>query len=273
MKQHPEQLSIYDIVLDHDNIPKVVTEVVCKTDGLKKPEKEYTDKCPYHIPIIAEIIKKIDDSGYKVNKSKLISDVFECGAIAISNRIDFTMYDEREEKYRQIIKSYAPQERKVIAEIFGMIFALLSSVVYKDGAFNDYLGELFMKCNQGNKKSGQFFTPYHISELMARMTITDESIKEGEIITIGDPCCGSGGLILATMDVLQNEYNVNYARDCFVECADIDIRCVHMTYLQLSLAGVPAIIKHQDTLTQELWSIWKTPAYIFQYGRFCRFEK
>ena len=51
-----------------------------------------------------------------------------------------------------------------------------------------------------------------------------------------------------------------------------DTRCVHMTYLQLSLAGVPAIVKHQNSLTRELWSVWKTPAFIFQYPRFYQYE-
>ena len=53
---------------------------------------------------------------------------------------------------------------------------------------------------------------------------------------------------------------------------DLDIRCVHMTYLQLALAGVPAIVCHQNTLTNELWSVWKTPAFIFQYHRFCKYD-
>lgn len=172
------------------------------------------------------------------------------------------------------MNEYAPPERELIAEISGMVFALLSSVVYDDGVFNDYLGELFMKCNQGNKNTGQFFTPYHISEFMAQITLMEQSInlKQDKIITICDPCCGSVGMVLAAMDVLKNEYKINYTMNSFVECADIDIRCVHMAYLQLSLAGVPAIVKHMDSLTQEIWSVWKTPAFIFQYNRFCRFK-
>lgn len=53
-----------------------------------------------------------------------------------------------------------------------------------------------------------------------------------------------------------------------MDCADIDLRCVHMTYLQLALAGVPAIVRHQDSLSREIWSVWKTPALVFQYPRF-----
>lgn len=107
---------------------------------------------------------------------------------------------------------------------------------------------------------------------MAEVTVTDDRIRQGEILTINDCCSGGGGMLIAALDVLKNRYNVNYARDCFIDAGDIDIRCVHMTYLALSLAGVPAIVKHQNALTGELWSVWRTPAFIFQYSRFMKYE-
>ncbi len=271
MKPANGQISVFDIIIDRtqDIPPSVVSAPEVKQTAPNKSE----NRCPYKVPTIDEIIKQIERSAYKVNKSKLITDVFECGALAISNQVDFTKYDEREERYKQIMKSYGPQERELIAEIFGKIFALLSSVVYDDGVFNDYLGDLFMRCNQGEKKAGQFFTPYHVSKFMAEMAVTDDKIKDGEILTLNDCCCGGGGMLVAALDVLKNRYGVNYARDCFIDAGDIDERCVHMTYLQLSLAGVPAIVKHQDTLTRKLWSVWKTPAYVFQYLRFRKYEQ
>ena len=78
-------------------------------------------------------------------------------------------------------------------------------------------------------------------------------------------------MMIAAIDVL-NRRGVNYTRNCFVDCGDIDIRCVHMAYLQLSLTGTPAIIKHQDALSRQLWDAWRTPAYLLQYPRFCKFE-
>ena len=254
---------------------------------LKKPNMDYVpeqeqniaravkgtgNNCPYPIPTIDEIIKMIDRSSYKVNQSQLISDVFECGALAISNKVDFTQYDKREQRYLEIIKKYKPNEQKLIVDLFTKIFRLCSSVVYDNGRFDDYLGELFMKCNQGNKHAGQFFTPYHFSTLMAKNTITDDKINQYEILTVNDCCCGGGGLLLAALDVLKNDYNVNYAYNCFIDAGDIDIRCVHMTYLQLALTGVPAIVKHQDVFSGELWSVWKTPAFIFQYHRFYKYQ-
>ncbi len=273
MKPTNGQLSIFDIVIEQPSA-SLIESPPKMTEPIKpRTEADHTNIfCPYKIPTIDEIIKQIENAAYTINKSKLISDVFECGAITISNAVDFTKSTEREERYKQIMNTYQPKERELIADIFGKIFALLSSVVYDDGKFADYLGELFMRCNQGNKYSGQFFTPYSVSRLMAEMTVTDDKIKQGEIITINDCCCGGGSMLLAAVEVLKNRYGVNYARDCFIDAGDIDERCVHMTYLQLSLAGVPAIVKHQDVFTRKLWGVWKTPAYIFQYHRFRKYE-
>ena len=273
-KNMTNQLSIFDIEFPSVRqelpvpIPVNMEEKVKKVDELK-------NVCPYKIPTIEEIMKRIKSAVYRVDTHQLISDVFECGAIAISNQVDLLQQEEREERYKKIMEKYQPKERELIAEIFGMIFALLSSVVYDNGRFDDYLGELFMRCNQGNSNAGQYFTPYHVSSCMAKMSIGSEVIakaERNEVLTVNDPCCGGGGLLIATLDVLKNEYNINYAYNCFIEAGDIDIRCVHMTYLQLSLAGVPAIIKHQNALTRELWSVWRTPAYVFQYPRFQKYE-
>lgn len=226
------------------------------------------------IPTVNEIIKLIDRTSDNIEKSKLISDVFACGALAVSNLVDLAQYDEREEQYKQIMNGYKPNERELIAEVFGKIFALLSSVTYDNGRFDDYLGDLFMRCNQGNKGAGQFFTPHHISHFIAKSALTNIDVKNehNEILSISDPCSGGGGLLMAALEVLKNDYNVNYTRHCFMQAGDIDIRCVHMTYLQLALAGVPAIVCHQNTLTNERWSVWKTPAFIFQYSRFCKYD-
>ncbi len=273
MKPTPEQFSIFDMIIEHPPKDLVIpSEKVSEPIQTAKIPSGSKNLCPYQIPTVNEIIKLIESAAYSVNTSKLISDVFECGALAIVNKVDFSKYDEREERYKQIMNTYKPKERELIAEIFGKIFALLSSVVYDNGTFNDYLGDLFMRCNQGEKRAGQFFTPYHVSRFMAEITITDTEIKNGEIYTINDCCCGGGGMLVAALDVLKNRYGVNYARDCFIDAGDIDARCVHMTYLQLSLAGVPAIVKHQDALSRKLWGVWRTLAYMFQYLRFRKYE-
>ena len=274
MKKNTSQLSIFDI-----EFPAVKEEpkdlIVEEVSEIDQKDKKELNLCPYKIPTIEDIIKRITASVYRFDKHQLISDVFECGAITISNMVDLIAKEEREKRYLQVIKKYQKEEQTLIAEIFSMIFALLSSVVYDNGRFYDNLGELFMRCNQGSSSAGQYFTPFQVSAMMARMIIGDEILGKAQndgILTLNDSCCGGGGMMMAALDVLKNKYHINYTRNCFILCSDIDLRCVHMTYLQLALAGVPAIVKHQNSLTGETWSVWKTPAFIFQYSRFCKYE-
>ena len=274
MKKNTNQLSIFDIAFPvvKEEPKDLIVETVVKTEQV--PEQEQ-NLCPYKVPTIEDIIKRINASVYRFDKHQLISDVFECGAITISNMVDLMSKEEREKRYLQVIKKYQKEEQTLIAEIFAMIFALLSSVVYDNGRFYDNLGELFMRCNQGSSSAGQYFTPFQVSAMMAQMIIGDEILEKTQndgVLTLNDSCCGGGGMMMAALDVLKNKYHINYTRNCFVLCSDIDLRCVHMTYLQLALAGVPAIVKHQNSLTGETWSVWKTPAFIFQYSRFCKYE-
>ncbi len=269
-----KQFFFFDFTLEHANIQNA--SFAPANNGGENVIKEPVNRCPYKIPKVDEILKLINKASYRISPKKFLTDTFECGAIAISNQFDYPQAKQREERYKQIMNTYQPQEREIMAETFGKIYALLTSVVYDDGEFNDWLGELYMRSDMGNKQSGQFFTPYHISKFMAKVTLDESIIKDkqdnDEILTINEPCCGGGGMVIAAMDVLQNDYRFNYAHNCFVVCEDIDINCVHMTYLQLSLAGVPAIVRHQNTLTRETWSVWKTPAFIMQYMRFRQFE-
>ena len=58
------------------------------------------------------------------------------------------------------------------------------------------------------------------------------------------------------------EKEMNYCTQLVVLATDIDLKCVYMCYLQLSLYGIPAVVIHGNTLTLEEWSRWFTPVYI-----------
>lgn len=239
------------------------------------PDEEFNKANVLGIPTVDEILKQINKFSDRTSHTEFLSDVFRCGAYAISNRFDKSKYEEREEDYKRTINKYNSKDRELIAEIFADIYLLLSNQI--NIGFADYLGKIYMLSNTSNNKTGQFFTPYDVSKLCSELTITDNSVKKAidndEILTMHEPTCGSGGMILALADTLYNKYHFNIARNLFVECGDIDIRCVHMTYLQLSLAGIPAIIYHRNGLTLKTWDKFETPAYIMQYHRFAKFSE
>lgn len=236
------------------------------------PDEEYTLRRNIKVPGVNDILKMMERGAYKISRHELLSDVFECGAIAVSNKFDFKNANQREEKYLNIMKKHDKDTRMLIQELFAMIYALLSSQIYN--GFADYLGELYMSSETSNSRAGQFFTPYNISKACAECLLDEniitQKMTDDEILTLNEPSCGSGGMIIAAVDKLYNHYHFNISRNLFVECSDIDSRCVHMCYLQLGLAGVPAVIYKQNTLTLETWEEWFTPAYLMHWQRFER---
>lgn len=58
---------------------------------------------------------------------------------------------------------------------------------------------------------------------------------------------------------------IDYRRKSFFVAQDIDIRCVWMAYIQLSLYGIPAVVIHGNTLTMETWSRWYTPCAAYPF--------
>lgn len=216
---------------------------------------------------VQEMLKLVDKFSSRHHIHEILSDCFECWAICISNLVDRTQYEKREKRYLDIVKKYDKHDLDLMSELFALVWVTLTKMP-EDG-FGDYLGELYMASDTSNKKAGQFFTPYSVSKLSAELTLKGSDNLKNDIITLYEPACGSGGMILAAMDTLQNDCDINYTAHSFTVAGDIDSRCVHACYIQLSLAGVPAIVEQRNALTMELTGeIWKTPAYIFQYTRF-----
>ena len=180
------------------------------------------------------------------------------GAIAVSNSVDRLQCEKREAQYMQIVKKYDKDEANEISHMFAM------TVIEMENSPRDVLGETYMELEMGNDRTGQFFTPYHLSVMMAKMTfgdgLADEIDKKG-FITLSEPACGAGGMVIAIAEELQHK-QINYQQALHVTAVDIDPICVHMSYLQFSLLHIPAIVVHGDTLKLEEWNRWYTPAHI-----------
>jgi type I restriction-modification system DNA methylase subunit len=58
----------------------------------------------------------------------------------------------------------------------------------------DFLGSLFMELELSSDNIGQFFTPFHLSELMAGQVAGDRlaELESEPYITLSAPTCGAG---------------------------------------------------------------------------------
>lgn len=208
---------------------------------------------------LCRMINKIDShSAWEV-----FSDFVAMAAISVSNAVDKDQAEGREKQYMELIGKYRKQEQVLFGEMLMILVDGLESEIQGSGP-KDLLGMVYHGLELHNKWKGQFFTPSNVSEMMALMSLGEyEPIMERNgYITMGEPCCGAGGMVLAFAKAMKQR-GYNYCAQVLVIAMDIDIKCVHMCYLQLALCGIPAVVIHGNTLTVEEWSHWYTPAYIW----------
>ena len=109
----------------------------------------------------------VDKNSYSRHQYTVFKDFCELAALSMSNAVDRAQYETREARYRQIVKGYKSDE---VARFPEMLACLTLSL---EGNMKDCLGQLFMALELGNSKAGQFFTPYHVSLMMAKMICGD----------------------------------------------------------------------------------------------------
>ena len=176
----------------------------------------------------------------KYTAYEIFMDWIQCVALAISNslqQIHDKVWQNREESYKRIMEKYTKEERERFPEMLAWLVEEL-----EDNP-RDVLGEVFMKSGMGSDAGGQFFTPYNISQMMARLAVDPKEEK----ITLNEPSCGSGGSIIAAAMELRDQ-GVNYQKCMEVVAQDLDWRCVYMCYVQCSYLGINAICVQGDTL-------------------------
>ena len=86
-------------------------------------------------------------------------------------------------------------------------------------------------------------------------------IAERGFITLQEPASGAGGMVLAATDVLEAR-GIDPRSALYVEALDVSSLCFKMTYRQLALRGIPAMVRHANTLSLEIFESAHTPAFL-----------
>lgn len=194
-----------------------------------------------------DIIKIIKGIAGTYSEYEVFSDWVKCSAIAIDNQLNFfhdKVWQDRENTYLGIMKKYTEAERMQFVKMLAMLTETF------DDYMSDVLGEIYMEAGMGSKATGQFFTPFHLSEATARMALKNEVESfDGRKITVNEPSTGGGGMVIAAAKVLKDN-GINYQQYMDVVAQDLDWKGVYMTYLQCSLLGIPAIVVQGDSLAE-----------------------
>lgn len=182
----------------------------------------------------SKIIKTIQSMSRKYGVYEIFADWVKAMALAFANAVQFS--EAREKEYIETMKRYEKEEHTKFFEMTAWLFEWAEEEYY------DMLGFIYMHLEIGSKKAGQFFTPYHICRLMAMMQQFNDESK-----TVNEPTCGAGGNIIALAEAMKKA-GINYQQRLLATCQDIDIKAVYMTYVQLTLYGIPGVVFQSDTL-------------------------
>ena len=147
------------------------------------------------------------------------------------------------EDYTRVCSMYDEHEIRVFMQ-------MVQTVADHSEGFSDVLGDIFMEyISHGH--NGQFFTPQHVSDLMAEVTCG--CIRPGQ--SVYDPTCGSGRMLLSAVRSL-NRKDPNGRIFCYG--SDIDLTCVKMTAINMLMNSIPGEIAWMNTLTMEHWRSYRT---------------
>ncbi len=204
-----------------------------------------------------EFMKRMEGLGRQHDRHRVFLDWLTAASSCLLVRSSPWHREQGEKDYMAAVKGYSREDLSGFSELLGIATLAL------EDEFQDFLGHCFMSMEMGNKHQGQFFTPYPLSVLCAQMTLgTPDPGKE--FWTIQEPACGSGGMLIAMMEVFRS-HGINYQTQTYSLAVDVSEMAARMAYIQLSILGVPAKVVLGNTLSMETRAVWPT---LF-YGRVC----
>jgi len=149
-----------------------------------------------------------------------------------------------EEAYMKIMARYGPRDAPMgqkdhPADHFAKALGEWMGAMQVQPA--DYLGRVYEEQAIASNYSGQFFTPEHLAEATAALSMPDELPDEA---LVSDPACGSGRMLIA--GIRRNRFASFLG-------TDTDLTCVHMATLNCLVRNANTWIIHGNSLSLEAW--------------------
>lgn len=162
----------------------------------------------------------------------------------------------REAEYMEEAKRWTKDELMLFSQALG---ALVSEMELRP--FEDLIGGYYMDfalSSKGQQWNGEFHTPKPICDLMAQITFDPTSLPAEGPITVCEPACGAGAMILSIAQSLPSEDR----RRLRITAIDINRTACDMTFINTTLWGIPTRVIHGNTLSLEFWSAWSNLHYL-----------
>jgi type I restriction-modification system DNA methylase subunit len=162
----------------------------------------------------------------------------------------------REAEYLEEAKLWEKPELDLFAEALGVLILEMEA-----HPFEDLLGGYYMEfalSAKGKQWNGEFHTPKHVCDLIAKMLLNVESLPKEGPITVCEPACGAGAMILSVGQVCSTEVR----RRLCVTAIDINRTACDMAFINTTLWAIPTRVIHGNTLSMEFWAAWSNIHYM-----------
>ena len=198
----------------------------------------------------------------RISTSQTFSDFLHYCALLLSARTDPVHTEQRSKALRQLKTSYKDDEWEAFHQSFIELCGTFSrNIGY--GIYVDLFAGPFTQIGAASRTLKQDFTPADVGKLIGAISIPHKlSLPEEGFFSLGDQACGSGTLLLAGVQRFA-DIGYNPTAQLVIQAADLDARCVHMAYLNLSLYCIPAVIVQGNTINLKEYDRWYTPAYLW----------
>ena len=162
----------------------------------------------------------------------------------------------REPEYLEEAKQWEKAELETFSQALGAL-----TVEMETRPFEDILGGYYMEfalSSKGQKWNGEFHTPKPVCDFMARMLMGDQQLPATGPITVCEPACGAGAMILSLAEACPPEDR----RRLRVTAIDINRTACDMAFINTTLWGIPTRVIHGNALSNEWWAAWSNIHYI-----------
>lgn len=213
---------------------------------------------------VDEFIKVFYEMSARYGRSELWYDYIDMHAIALANTCDLRCRDTREEQYNAIVQKY---DEKTVQQ-FAVLTAITMTALLENPE-QDFLGTVYHNLGLSKSQAGQFFTPYNVGQMMARMSMPDSFVLDkSRVWRVNDPCCGAGCLLLAGYNAMREQLestDPDWDKYVLFVAQDIDPLACKMCYIQMCCIGVPGVVVAGNSLfpdaEREPTDFWFTHKY------------
>lgn len=154
-----------------------------------------------------------------------------------------------ETEYLRIAKKYDPKDLTQFANALGSLQTEYIKASL-DGGWDDVVGNMYEAAGQSNSRTGQFFTPKQVCDLMAQITVSEKTSG-----TVNDCAAGSSRNLIAHSRLTpMNRHNFYYVAE------DLDMRCVNMSLINFVMYGMKGLVVHKDTIQNKAYSAYRVYA-------------